>query len=470
MCDTTNKAGGSNEIVLDKFGGWTAIKGSRTGFFHLEKIDGRDWFVTPDGNVFFPVALSHLLSGESCTAATRKFGDDKETWVRDSLKKAREMGFNCALGGASSPERNLNGFVDIDLAERIFKEEGFPYAVGVILIKHPWEFEEGETLPDLFDPEYKAMIEARAKAVCPRAKDDPLVMGYYNGYGAFNHSEVWVNHHLSMPAQSTGREAIVDFIQARYADNVDNFNTVYGMSLNSFDELRTSVELAYDKAFQMANFPEIGETLDPRQVADFNAILAYMCVTLYSMAHTAIRRWDENHLILGSFVKEWALNGEAWKAAAEYLDLIAPQHWSSEISINALADAAEKPMIVSDDEFGFHYPGNTGAMYKAVESHECRSEIYEASLMRHYKDPQVQGVSYCACLYDQDGASLERNIQDGLHDIDGAPRSDLVARITKLNKAVYAHSAEVADSNTLRDLGLTLKQAWDKYQVPNKNA
>lgn len=48
---------------LDKYDGWIGIQGEKTGFFHPGKIDGRDWFITSEGNVFFPVALSHLLSG-----------------------------------------------------------------------------------------------------------------------------------------------------------------------------------------------------------------------------------------------------------------------------------------------------------------------------------------------------------------------------------------------------------------------
>ena len=41
------------ETELDQYGGWTGIQGEKTGFFHLEEINGRNWFITPDGNVFF---------------------------------------------------------------------------------------------------------------------------------------------------------------------------------------------------------------------------------------------------------------------------------------------------------------------------------------------------------------------------------------------------------------------------------
>ena len=68
--------------------------------------------------------------------------------------------------------------------------------------------------------------------------------------------------------------------------------------------------------------------LDQAVLGDFEAIIQSMCVTLYRIGHTAMRRHDKNHLILGSFIKEWALDAESWKAAAPYVDMIAPQHFN----------------------------------------------------------------------------------------------------------------------------------------------
>ena len=449
--------------VLDQYGGWTGVKGEKTGFFHLEEINGRNWFITPEGNVFFPVALSHLLTGESYTAATKLFGDDQEAWIRDSLDKARSMGFNSALGGASSPERNLNGFVDIELAESIFREENFPYAAGVILLKHPWEFVDGETLPDIFEPSYKELIESRAEAVCPKVKDDPLMIGYYYGFGAFNRSEQWVNHHLSLPPGSPGRNALVDLLDERYKGDAKKFNSVYGTSATAIEDFKDKDVFVFAKDFERANYPDVGKNLDPAQMADYEAILSHMAITLYKMAHAAVRRWDTNHLILGSFIKEWALNGESWKAAAPYIDMIAPQHVNPEISLNALADAAGLPMIVSDEDAGFHYPGGTGTLYNGVVSHDARGEIYRANLMRHYKDPQVLGVTYCACMYDQDGETLKKNNQNGYIDMEGNPRETLMRMVTEINREVYTHAPHPGTREEVRALERTLFDTWEKY-------
>lgn len=454
----------ATNIELDEYGGWTGIQGEKTGFFHLEEIDGRNWFITPQGNVFFPVALSHLLSGESDVACENIYGGDREAWVRGSLANARAMGFNCALGGATSPERNLNGFVDIEESEAIFREENFPFAVGVIVLKHPWEFVEGETLPDIFDPEFEQLIESRAEAACPAAANDPLVMGYYYGFGAFNHSEHWVNHHLSLPSGSPGRNAIIDLLAQRYDNDVREFNRTYGTSLSQIADLKQTEVLAYDQAFENRNYPAIQKTLNPRLLDDFEAILSYMCVTLYKIAHTAIRRWDNNHLIFGSFIKEWALTGDSWKAAAPYIDMIAPQHVNRTISVNELADTAGLPILMSDDYFGFHYPGEKGKRHAGVSSHDARGEIYRASLMRHYKDPQILGVTYCACMYDQGGDTLAKNNQNGYYDLQGNPRENLIQAVTDINRAVYTHTPHPGTAEELQTLKQTLFETWDKYQ------
>ncbi|MDF1660101.1 MAG: hypothetical protein P1U58_20980, partial [Verrucomicrobiales bacterium] len=69
-------AADSAKPSTDAYGGTTTISTEATGFFRTEEIDGRHWFITPEGNAFFPVALSHLFSGESDLAAKNVYGGD----------------------------------------------------------------------------------------------------------------------------------------------------------------------------------------------------------------------------------------------------------------------------------------------------------------------------------------------------------------------------------------------------------
>jgi hypothetical protein len=453
-----------NSPKLDSYGGTTSIKGKATGFFHFEEIDGRYWYITPEGNGFFPIALSHLYSGESDLAAKNVYGGDADKWLVNSFEKAKAMGFNCALGSVTSPERNLNGFVDVEKAEALFHENNFPYAVGVILLKHPWDFVEGETLPDIFDPSYEALIESRAKAVCPKYKDDPLVMGYYYGFGAFNAADQWVNHHLSLPANAPGRVAVVDVLIKKYGDDVAAFNKVYGTSLMNLDDLKDTEIHAYEKAYERRNFPKVRAALDEKILGDFEAIIQHMCVTLYRIGHDAIRKHDTNHLILGSFIKEWALDAESWAAAAPYVDVMAPQHVNRDIDVNAIARAIDKPIIFSDEYFGFHFP-IAGMGHAAVKSHDARGEIYRANLMRHFKDPQCIGVTYCACMFDQGGNTLAKGNQNGFYSLDGEPRTKLIDAVTEINGQWVQETVNPADEAGLKALDAKLWETWDQYLV-----
>ncbi|YCM44285.1 hypothetical protein V2O64_23560 [Verrucomicrobiaceae bacterium 227] len=446
------------------YGGTPTIKGEATGFFHFEKIDGRYWYITPEGNGFFPIALSHLYSGESDLAAKNVYGDDTDKWLSDSFEKARAMGFNCALGSATSPERNLNGFVDVEKAEALFREYNFPYAVGVILLKHPWEFVDGETLPDIFDPSYEALIESRAEAICPKYKDDPLVMGYYYGFGAFNQSDQWVNHHLSLPANAPGRVAVVDVLIKKYDNDAAAFNKVYGTSFEKLSDLKDKETHSYTKAYERRNFPRVRQSLNPAILSDFESIIQHMCITLYKIGHTAIRKHDTNHLILGSFIKEWALDADSWAAAAPYVDVMAPQHINRDIDVNAIARAIDKPIIFSDEYFGFHYP-EKGKGHAAVKSHDARGDIYRANLMRHFKDPQCIGVTYCACLFDQGGNTLAKGNQNGFYSIDGEPRTKLIEMVTETNGKWIQETANPADETSLKELDLKLWGTWDQHLV-----
>jgi hypothetical protein len=409
-----------------------------------------------------------MLSGESDLACEKVYGSDREAWLKGSFEHAKAMGFNCALGSATSPERNLNGFVDVRMAEQLFRDANFPFAVGVILLKHPWEFVDGETLPDIFHPDYEKLIESRAAEVCPRYKNDPLCMGYYYGFGAFNKADEWVNHHFSLPAGSPGREALVDLLVERYDDDVNKFNTTYGTSLANISDLATVTELKFEKEYERRNYPQIRQSLNQDKLEDFEAIISQMCTRLYRIGHTAIRRWDTNHVIMGSFIKEWALSIESWKKVAPYVDMIAPQHVNEYISVNNIANAVDLPIIFSDEYFGFHYPGKTGSLHAGLVSHDARAEVYHANLMRHFKDPQVIGVTYCACMYDQGGETLKKNNQNGFYSLDGQPRTKLIEAVTKLNFSLYEHTPTPVSAERRNQMNKELFDKWELHSVRHR--
>ena len=246
------------------------------------------------------------------------------------------------------------------------------------------------------------------------------------------------------------------------------FNKVYGTSLQSITDLKSTEHLRYEQAYERRNYPMIRRGLDEQKLKDFEAIISHMCVTLYQLGHDAIRRHDQNHLIFGSFIKEWALTAESWKAAAPYVDMIAPQHFNSDISVNRLADAVNLPIIFSDEYFGFFHPEQSGNKHASVKSHDARGEIYRANLLRHCKDPQTLGVTYCACMFDQGGETLKKGMQNGFYSLEGVPRANLIHEVSQINRAIYQHASKPASPEELTILKDKLFALWAKHNASNR--
>jgi Putative Ig domain len=89
--------------TLDQYGGSTQAKCTKsTGYFHLEKIENRWWFCTPQGNVFWMVGMFDMGSDTHTTdlgtsygvIAKRKYGDLDMTWGPQQVRRIKSWGFN----------------------------------------------------------------------------------------------------------------------------------------------------------------------------------------------------------------------------------------------------------------------------------------------------------------------------------------------------------------------------------------
>ena len=58
----------------DQYGGLTKIRTKATGFFRVERIGGRWWLITPDGNGFISIGMSHF------DLTVLKYPDDIHVW------------------------------------------------------------------------------------------------------------------------------------------------------------------------------------------------------------------------------------------------------------------------------------------------------------------------------------------------------------------------------------------------------
>ncbi len=172
-------------VPLDAYGGTPAIKGEKTGFFHLQKLGKRWIWITPDGNGFIPLGVSMVArqpvnwNGADRHAkghvdhCLKKYGG-LEAWRKANAKRFRDWGFN------------FTGYYTYDR----LSSENIPYVITLKLttgsLDPRWEVAGNVwynarlnfQMPDVFNPDVLKYAEKEAKKQI-EDPNDPLLLFYY---------------------------------------------------------------------------------------------------------------------------------------------------------------------------------------------------------------------------------------------------------------------------------------------------
>ena len=231
---------------LDQYGGWTGLKGERTGFFHVEKLGNRWWFITPEGNAYFMLQMG---------------------WIHEEdVPRVKSWGFNAGENDTGMPyARNLNFFRMDTPAYPVAKLPGLP----------PWV-----SFPDVFHPDWPAQCAKRAEEVLGPIKDDPLLLGYY----MVNEMclDGWYEAVTQTEPDAPSRAAFIEVARAYYADKPD--------------------DLAKDwQAYGLTTIDDLANVKgDPPAVPGLkDAWVRALADRAFSVAANAARAVDPNHLNLG---------------------------------------------------------------------------------------------------------------------------------------------------------------------------
>lgn len=178
---------GNEPPELDRYGGFKAIQLEATGFFRLDKVNGRHCFVTPDGHPYIALGANHIgkfLQDDSQNGEIlARFNGDQEKAAEHLFQAVKDMAFNA--GEAYAP-------IDPRLAKRM------PYVLNVSFPVR------GKVQFDIFDPEVKRAIWDSVVAQVKPIREDPFLLGI-----ACPDLPVWddvrANFYESLPEGTPGR-------------------------------------------------------------------------------------------------------------------------------------------------------------------------------------------------------------------------------------------------------------------------
>ena len=332
---------GQTNYDCDRFGGVTTLKGTKTGWFHMEQIGERWYFVTPEGHAFFSLGATHAVEcmhQDELNLFETKYAKSEQGLAEFFLAKFKEWGYNSSGYG---PLPTM--------------EQRIPY-VATIWTEGPRSFSAGEKsrYTDIFDPAEQERLQRTVRWAAARHTGNPYCLGYVFidlpvWHPKPKRGESYCDFVRSLDVTSPGRKAYDDFVDQRRSDG----------------------KPTDDEAFL-------------NQIAD----AYYTCVV------GELRRCDPNHLVLGDrlmALAEWTPDS-ILVTAAKYVDVISFQPMGTRTLLREYIDHVHeitwKPVLLAD----------TNTMTMRPTKGQTDTTEYERSAGEHTMEYYLDAADSKSCI------------------------------------------------------------------------
>ena len=389
------KALGKGDFNYCRYGGYENSKAKATGFFRVEKIEGKWWFVDPDGHLFLSLGADSM--GTSAATSTqgreqlfaalppadlaggrgggragasfytwnmvRRFGADwSAKWVDLTARRMFAWGFN-TVGNWSD--------------QRLGSAHRVPYVVTL----RGWGIETGPMgVPDVYAPEYAQNIDRAAAQQCESHKDDPYVLGYFLG-----NEPPW-----------PGRESV------------------------AVDAILAGPESALKKAAQA--FLADGDSPERRKAFLYQSYQKFV-----EAATAAIRKHDPNHLSLG--LRFGSSAPPEIVRLSKVFDVYSLNNYAYKVNqaeIDKVRSLIDKPILIGEFHFGTPGRGMTPGL-KQTSSQEERGVAYRYYVENAFADPSIVGAHWFEWVDEPSTGRFDgENYNIGLVDVTDRPYRELL--------------------------------------------
>jgi Beta-galactosidase len=397
--------------LADRDGYHAWAKGPRrraTGYFRVEQVDGRWWFVAPNGRLFFATGVNVIWHGihapiDGQTQAAYEWLPSREglfaeawneqgvsfhvvnqlrKWGEDYKARYRERALQRQLFWGFT---SIGNWSDWELVRGVPRLPRLPYVTYGPNEEHPTPTHPmdvprvTETIHDAFHAHFAREARRMAHHALTGFKDDPWVLGHF-----IANEPDWdrfAERLLAAPGDLPAKQWALAQLEQRY-QNVAALNAAWGTTAKSFVQLRWP--------FARDQTPTGAAARDMRELR--GAFAQRWC----RVWAEAIRAADPHHLVMGSRMHRGDKYPEVVAACAPYVDVTSLNHYRHGPDVAMLERIhamAQKPLFIG--EYG-HNSLDEGLLTAAVP---VANESERGTGFRYYTEqlaalPYVIGAHY----------------------------------------------------------------------------
>lgn len=399
---------GAGDFDYCRYGGYRNTKAKATGFFRVEQLDGRWWFVDPDGHLFFSTSSTGMGNGGgdarlqgredyfaamppiepspqpnrrprtgfySWNLARRHGGADSTGWIDLALSRLDTWGLN-TIGNWSD--------------SRLWDAHRKAYVVNL----RGWGMETGYMgMPDVYSDEFPKIVDKSAAEQCAPRRNDPWLLGYF----------------IANEPPWPGRESlVVDIILDRPPSAIQR---------------------------EAKAFLAQGDTPERRREFIYRAFERYL-----EVINAAIRRHDPNHLNLGLRFGGGLPPAEMLRASKTF-DVYSMNVYSTSVNRKVLEEIYKvtgRPIIVGEFHFGVPGRGLAAGLVQVRDQAE-RGVAYRYYVEQAAAFPAFIGTSWFQWVDQPSTGRMDgENYNIGLVDVTDRPYTELIEAMKATHRRLYS--------------------------------
>ena len=185
MADEEKNLGSAADFGYGRYGGYADTHTRATGYFRVEQVDGKWWFVDPEGHLFLSTGINSTPGGGAGFgggAGGRRGGGGRNGAATQTTQSA---GVSLPGNPATARSGAAGNSTIVALTNRRLDSWGMTTGgmgrPATVMLNWPRTQSTYLGIVDVYSAEFAAGVDAAADRQCTPRKNDPLVLGYFVG-------------------------------------------------------------------------------------------------------------------------------------------------------------------------------------------------------------------------------------------------------------------------------------------------